>query len=102
MENRINVGSRGDRVSPIGYISGQSGMQIKFQGFPPDVNLTLTSMNQDIANATGVGGVEYKDYSFNTYISESGAVAYGWPTGNGSRKFGHSGQTAGYGPLAPV
>jgi len=94
MLNRINVRGSGDNVMPIGYISGQSGMQIKFQNFPDATNLTLVSMDQDIATATGVGGVQYKDYSFWTYIGESGAVTYGFPTGNGSYKFGHSGEIA--------
>lgn len=102
MENRINVRSSGDGVTPIGYISGQSGMQIKFQAFPTQVDFTLVSMEQDIATATGVGSTQYKDYSWNTYVLEEDAVDYGWPTGNGSRRFSHSGQTSGYGPYAPV
>ena len=82
---------------PVGYISGQSGMQIKFQNLPDSTYITATSVDQDIVSATGVGGVLYKDYAFYTYTTEADAVTYGWPTGNGSHKFGHSGQIANHG-----
>lgn len=89
MDNRIAVRSSGDGVGVVGYISGQSGMTIKFQNFPDASNLIAVDVSYDIATATGISsGVQLRDYAWYTYIEEANAVSYGWPTGGGSVRFG--------------
>lgn len=92
MDNEINVRGSGDGVGVVGKIVAQSGMPIKFHNFPDSYNLVAQSASQDIVTATGQGSVRFTDYAFYAHITEANAANYGWPTGVGSRKFGHEGQ----------
>lgn len=91
MTNEINVRSSGDGVSVEGKIVVESGMPVKFHNFPDSYDLVAQSVSQDVVTATGQNSVEFKDYAFYTYIKESDATTYGWPTGTNCRPFGHEG-----------
>lgn len=91
MTNEINVRGSGDGVGVVGKIVAEATMAVKFHNFPIDADLRVTAVSQDIVTATGVGGVEYKDYAFYANIKEIDATGFGYPTGTNSRPFGHEG-----------